>query len=108
MFPPPPKPGPNEIGVVIHEYRTVLRDELDLRVGELVKVHVMYDDGWAHGAASGKEGGFRFGAFPMNCIRSLQPEEQKSGKFEDVKEFLGLNEVEKRVSLRRTSLKLYL
>ncbi|KAJ3007819.1 UNVERIFIED_CONTAM: hypothetical protein HDU68_003342 [Siphonaria sp. JEL0065] len=108
LFPPPPKPGPNEIGVVIHEYRTVLRDELDLRVGELVKVHIIYDDGWAHCVAGGKDGGFRFGAFPMNCIRRLEPEEQKSGKFEDVKEFLGLNEVEKMVSLKRTSLKLYL
>ncbi|KAI8621119.1 hypothetical protein BC830DRAFT_330325 [Chytriomyces sp. MP71] len=57
----PDVPGPGDVAVVVHQYETNLRDEMQLMPGEFVQVHVVYEDGWAHGSASGT----RFGAFPL-------------------------------------------
>jgi hypothetical protein len=46
---------------VVHPYKGKLKDELDLRVGDKIKVKKVYDDGWGTGIneRTGRSGAFR-------------------------------------------------
>ncbi|KAJ1549308.1 hypothetical protein HK405_005839 [Cladochytrium tenue] len=59
---------------VTYAYEPVQVDEIALGVGDVVRVHTAYDDGWAAGmnVTTG-----RFGTFPLACLD--EPEEEDAG-----------------------------
>ncbi|KAI9103699.1 hypothetical protein DFS34DRAFT_667756 [Phlyctochytrium arcticum] len=58
--------GPIQKFTVIHPYKPVVGDEMEIRPGEVVSVRLAYDDGYAFGQIEGKDG--RAGVFPLACL----------------------------------------
>ncbi|KAJ3374917.1 hypothetical protein GGF31_005639 [Allomyces arbusculus] len=54
--------------VVVHVYRATNHDELDLAVGDTVRVLKTFNDGWAH-AVHGRTG--QTGMVPLNMLRAM-------------------------------------
>ncbi|KAJ3042702.1 hypothetical protein HDV00_006759 [Rhizophlyctis rosea] len=50
---------------VIHPYKPVMADELELKSGDKVVLRLAYDDGYAYGTIEGSEKG---GVFPLACL----------------------------------------
>ncbi|KAJ3295088.1 hypothetical protein HK104_003020 [Borealophlyctis nickersoniae] len=50
---------------IIHAYKPVMADELELKAGDRVVVRLAYDDGYAFGTLEGSEKG---GVFPLACL----------------------------------------
>jgi len=54
----------NKLFYVFHEYIPVINDEIQLNVGDIVKVTKIFDDGWAYGTNISTE---CVGALPLAC-----------------------------------------
>ena len=68
-----PSPAPPPTGTVLvrvlHDYSPRSPDELELHMGQLIKVTKKEDDGWWHGETDGGA----VGVFPSNFVQELGP-----------------------------------
>ncbi|KAI9326926.1 hypothetical protein DFJ73DRAFT_147380 [Zopfochytrium polystomum] len=47
----------------VFDYDAAMTDELSFRVGQIITVTALFDDGWGHGMIDGQRG-----AFPLSCV----------------------------------------